>query len=146
MNNRIHVLHGVNLDQLGVRDPDHYGSITLLELERQIFSWAKDLGLETTCFQFNHEGDFVEELHRSRGMADGLILNAGAWTHYSWAIRDAAEIPGIPIVEVHLSAVSRRELFRRKSVLKGLTLAKIDGRGPDGYRRALKCLAEELLD
>lgn len=143
--NRVEVLHGVNLDMLGRRDPEHYGTMTLRELEGRVKRFGRELDLEVAFYQTNHEGDFVERLHRLPDAADGALINAGAWTHYSWAIRDAAEIPGIPIVEVHLSAVSKRERFRRNSVLQGLTSAKIDGHGPEGYQRALKRLADELL-
>jgi 3-dehydroquinate dehydratase-2 len=87
--NRIEVMHGVNLDQLGRRDPGHYGALTLLELERRISEAAAELGLKTRFFQTNHEGEFVEHLHGLDGLADAVMLNPGAWTHYSYAIRDA---------------------------------------------------------
>ena len=101
--NRIEVMHGVNLDQLGRRDPQHYGSLTLEQLEVRIANAGAELGLETRFFQTNHEGNFVERLHRLEGLADGIVLNPGAWTHYSYAIRDALELTGLPAVEVHLS-------------------------------------------
>jgi 3-dehydroquinate dehydratase-2 len=142
--NRIEVMHGVNLDQLGRRDPGHYGSLTLTELEMGISEAAADLGLATRFFQTNHEGDFVEHLHGIDGLADALILNPGAWTHYSYAIRDALELAGLPAVEVHLSAVDEREPFRRESVIRDLCVARVAGKGPDGYREALTRLAEEL--
>jgi 3-dehydroquinate dehydratase-2 len=142
--NRVEVMHGVNLDQLGRRDPGHYGSLTLTELEMGISEAAADLGLATRFFQTNHEGDFVEHLHGIDGLADALILNPGAWTHYSYAIRDALELAGLPAVEVHLSAIDEREPFRRESVIRDLCLARVAGKGPDGYREALTRLAEEL--
>jgi 3-dehydroquinate dehydratase-2 len=142
--NRIEVMHGVNLDQLGRRDPEHYGSLTLTELEMGISEAAADLGLTTRFFQSNHEGAFVEHLHGLDGLADGLIVNPGAWTHYSYAIRDALELAGLPAVEVHLSAVDEREPFRRESVIGELCVARVAGKGPDGYREALTRLAEEL--
>jgi 3-dehydroquinate dehydratase-2 len=142
--NRIEVMHGVNLDQLGHRDPAHYGSGTLAELERAIGQAAGDLGLNVRCYQTNHEGEFVEHLHGLAGMADGVILNPGAWTHYSYAIRDALELTGLPAVEVHLSAVDERDEFRRHSVLTGLCIGRVAGKGPDGYRDALSLLREEL--
>ena len=142
--NRIEVMHGVNLDQLGRRDPDHYGSATLTELEMGISQAAADLSLATRFFQTNHEGDFVEHLHGLDGLADAIILNPGAWTHYSYAIRDALELTGLPAVEVHLSNVDEREPFRRESVLRDLCVARIAGKGPDGYREALARLAQEL--
>ena len=142
--NRIEVMHGVNLDQLGRRDPEHYGTLTLDELELRIGSAADELGLETRFFRTNHEGDFVERLHRLEGLTDGLVLNPGAWTHYSYAIRDALELTGLPAVEVHLSDVDAREPWRRESVIRELCIAHVAGKGADGYRDALERLREEL--
>lgn len=138
------ILHGVNLDQLGRRDPGHYGSLSLAELEARIIAFATELGLEATCFQTNAEHVYVERLHAARGAVDGLVLNPGAWTHYAWAIRDALEIAGVPAVEVHLSKVAEREAFRRISVVGDLCLATVSGEGPDGYRTALERLAAAL--
>jgi 3-dehydroquinate dehydratase-2 len=144
VHNRIEVMHGVNLDQLGRRDPDHYGSFTLTELEIGISEAAAELGLATRFFQTNHEGAFVEHLHGLNEMADAVILNPGAWTHYSYAIRDALELTRLPAAEVHLSNVDEREAFRRESVIRDLCCARVAGKGRDGYREALTCLAEEL--
>jgi 3-dehydroquinate dehydratase-2 len=137
-------MHGVNLDQLGRRDPGHYGGLDFDELERRIGGFAVDLGLEARFFQTNHEGEFVEHLHRLEGLADAVVLNPGAWTHYAWAIRDALELTGLPAVEVHLSDVSAREEFRRVSVIRDLCVETVSGQGPDGYRAALARLKEEL--
>ncbi|HEY1591264.1 MAG TPA: type II 3-dehydroquinate dehydratase [Solirubrobacteraceae bacterium] len=142
--NRIEVMHGVNLDQLGRRDPAQYGTLTLEELEVRINAAAGELGLDTRFFQSNHEGEFVERLHRLEGLADGLILNPGAWTHYSYAIRDALEITGLPAVEVHISDVEGRESWRRQSVIRDLCVARVIGKGAAGYREALERLREEL--
>jgi 3-dehydroquinate dehydratase-2 len=142
--NRVEVMHGVNLDQLGRRDPDHYGQLTLTQLEMDISEAASQLGLSTRFFQTNHEGEFVEHLHGLTGMADGIILNPGAWTHYSYAIRDALELTRLPAVEVHLSNVDEREPFRRESVIRDLCVARVAGKGQDGYREALTRLQEEL--
>jgi 3-dehydroquinate dehydratase-2 len=142
--NRIAVLHGVNLDQLGNRDPEHYGTLTLAQLEQRIAVWAGELGLETQFFQTNFEGEFVEQLHRSRELADGLILNPGAWTHYSYAIRDALDVAAMPAVEVHLSDIGAREEFRRVSVIRDLCIGSIAGHGADGYQEALRLLRERL--
>jgi 3-dehydroquinate dehydratase II len=141
---RIEVMHGVNLDQLGRRDPEHYGGQGLLELEERIRGWATELGLTTRFFQTNHEGDFVEHLHRLEGITDGIVLNPGAWTHYAWAIRDALELTRLPAVEVHLSDVMSREPFRQVSVVRDLCLTTISGQGPDGYRQALVTLKDHL--
>ncbi len=141
---RIEVLHGVNLDMLGVRDPAHYGSVTLPELEAQIEADAAGLGLRASCFQTNAESEYVERLHALRDQADGLILNPGSWTHYAWAIHDALELTGLPAVEVHISDIGSREPWRRLSVIGDLCVATISGRGPDGYRDALARLRDEL--
>ena len=146
MRNRVEVMHGVNLDQLGRRDPAHYGSLTLEELERGISGAARDLGLEVRFFQTNHEGKFVEHLHRLSGMTDAIVLNPGAWTHYSYAIRDALELTRLPAIEVHLSDVDTREEWRRHSVITDLCLTRIAGKGPAGYRDALTRLREEMVD
>ncbi len=142
--NRVEVMHGVNLDQLGRRDPGHYGGLTFDALERRISTYAQELGLTVRFFQTNHEGEFVEHLHSLEGITDGIVLNPGAWTHYSWAIRDALEIAALPTVEVHLSDVSRREEWRRRSVVSELCVATVSGEGPDGYRTALARLRREL--
>jgi 3-dehydroquinate dehydratase II len=142
--NRVEVLHGVNFDVLGRRDPELYGGMSLPELEVQIKRYAYELDLGVTFFQSNFEGEFVEYLHRLPELADAAIINAGAWTHYSYAIRDALEIARVPTVEVHLSDITAREEWRRNSVFEGLVLGVVSGRGPDGYREALEMLKREL--
>jgi len=142
--NRVAVLHGVNFNILDRRDPAVYGGLSLHELESKIERWAHELGLEAIFFQTNSEGEFCEYLHRVPEQADAALLNAGAWTHYSRAIADALEVAGVPSVEIHLSDVEAREEWRKLSVFDGLVLAKISGKGPDGYREALELLAGEL--
>ena len=144
--NRVEVLHGVNLDMLGSRDKDIYGDFTLPELEVRIKRFARQLNLEAAFFDTNSEGELVEHLHRLPERADAAIINAGAWTHYSWAIRDALDLTDVPTVEVHLSDISKREEWRRHSVFEGLDLliAQIYGKGPEGYKDALELLAERL--
>jgi 3-dehydroquinate dehydratase-2 len=142
--NRVAVMHGVNFDILERRDASVYGGLSLNELERRIGGFARELGLEAKFFQTNSEGDFVEHLHRVPDVADAILLNAGAWTHYSRAIADALDVAGLPAVEVHLSDVESREEWRRVSVFDGLVLAKVSGKGPDGYRDALGAIAAEL--
>ena len=144
MRNRVEVLHGVNFDVLGRRDPELYGGMSLPELEVQIKRYAHELDLGVTFFQSNFEGEFVEYLHRLPELADAAIINAGAWTHYSYAIRDALEITRVPAVEVHLSDIASREKWRQQSVFEGLVLARISGKGPEGYREALELLKGEL--
>ena len=142
--NRVEVLHGVNLDALGRREAEPYGTLTLPERETQIKRFGRDLDLEVAFFQTNSEGEYVERLHRLPEVADAALLNPGAWTHYSWAIRDALEIAGLPAVEVHLSDVSEREEWRRHSVLEGLVTGTVSGKDADGYREALQMLKQEL--
>lgn len=142
--NRVAILHGVNLDTLGRRDPEIYGTETLSQLEYRVHELARELGLEVSFFQTNHEGEFCEYLHRAPETADAILLNAGAWTHYSWAIRDALEVAGLPAVEVHISDVSSREDWRSISVFDGLVAAKIAGKGIAGYREALEVIKREL--
>jgi 3-dehydroquinate dehydratase-2 len=142
--NRIEVMHGVNLDQLGRRNPSHYGGLNFDRLEQKIAAFARELGLTTRFFHTNSEEEFVEHLHRLEDIADGIVMNPGAWTHYSYAIRDALEIAALPTVEVHLSDVDAREEFRRVSVVRDLCFATVKGQGPDGYREALTRLKEEL--
>lgn len=139
---RIDVLNGVNLDLLGRRDPARYGEGSLQDLETQVYAWARELGVQARCRQTNHEGEYVEFLHAALDNADALIVNPGAWTHYSWAIHDALEPFAGPVVEVHLSDVDGREEWRRQSVLEGLTAGRVIGQGVVGYRRALELLAE----
>ena len=144
MRNRVAVLHGVNLDALNRRPAAHYGGLTFTALEHRIARFARELQLETNFFHTNHEGEYVEELHKSPGYSDALLLNPGAWTHYSWAIRDALEIAGLPAVEVHLSNVEQREAFRRVSVLEGVVVGKVFGQGVEGYRSGLEQLKAAL--
>jgi len=142
--NRVAVLHGVNLNMLGRRDPAHYGTLTLPELERRVTEFGRELELEVHCHQTNSEAEFVKLLHELPARADGVLLNPGAWTHYSWAIHDALEIAGVPAVEVHLSKVDERESWRQVSVLRDLVLARVAGAGVEGYREALVRLSKEL--
>jgi 3-dehydroquinate dehydratase II len=144
--NRVEVLHGVNLDMLGGRDPHQYGDFTLPELEVRVRRFARELNLEAAFFDSNSEGEFVEHVHRLPERADAAIVNAGAWTHYSYAIRDAIEFAGLPAVEVHISDISKREKWRRKSVFEDLDLvfAVVSGKGADGYREALELIAKRL--
>jgi len=144
MRNRVAVLHGVNLDALDRRPAQHYGGLTFTQLEQRIDHFARELGLEARFFQTNHEGAYVEEIHKASDYADGLLLNPGAWTHYSWALRDAVEVSGLPAVEVHLSDVENREPFRPVSVFDDVRVAKVSGKGVDGYRDALAALKDVL--
>jgi 3-dehydroquinate dehydratase-2 len=141
---RIEVMHGVNLNMLGRRDPAQYGTLTLMQLEQHISGYASALDLEVRFLQTNAESEFVEHLQGLADLADGIVLNPGAWTHYSWAIRDALEIAALPAVEVHLSNVKAREEWRRVSVVEELCVASVCGKGAEGYREALEVLRKVL--
>jgi 3-dehydroquinate dehydratase-2 len=136
----VDVLNGVNLDVLGRRDPTLYGGLSLEELEALIERWADELGCSVRCRQTNSEGEYVDWCHEALDAADGVVVNPGAWTHYSYAIRDALELLAVPLVEVHLSNIDEREEWRRHSVISELASKRIVGRGPDGYRDALQFL------
>ena len=136
-------LNGVNLNALADRDPVLYGGLSLNELENRIYRWGRELGLQVRCRQTNHEGQFVDWCHESRPWATGVILNPGAWAHYSYAIRDAVELFSCAVVEVHLSDITKREDWRRRSVLEDVVGLRIVGKGPEGYREALVHLAEQ---
>ena len=135
------VLHGVNLNLLGERDPSHYGNLTLAALELHVREAASGAGFRCLCHQTNHEGEFVELIHRYRKQADALLVNPGAWTHYSWAIHDALEAVRGPIAEVHLSEVGKREEWRQTSVVADVAQVRISGKGPAGYDEAVRELA-----
>ncbi len=140
---RVVVLNGVNLDLLARRDPKLYGGISLSELETRIYEWAQELGCSVRCRQTNSEGEYVDWCHDALDWADGLVANPGAWTHYSYAIRDALELFQGPIVEVHLSKVEGREEWRRHSVISELAAKRVIGKGPQGYREALEFLVAQ---
>jgi 3-dehydroquinate dehydratase-2 len=141
---RIAVLNGVNLDVLGRRDPEVYGGLSGPQLEIQIYRWAEELGLKVEFRQTNYEGQYVDWCHEALDWADGVVVNPGAWTHYSYAIHDAIELFPVPVVEVHLSNVDEREEWRRKSVIAELVSYRVVGKGPSGYREALEFLKEAL--
>ena len=138
---QILVLNGANLDVLGRRDPSIYGGLTLNELESQIYAWAHALDISARCRQTNSEGEYIDWIHLAYDNVAGVIVNPGAWSHYSWAIRDALELLEVPIVEVHLSDIESREEWRRFSVVAELAAHRVIGKGPEGYRDALQFLA-----
>jgi 3-dehydroquinate dehydratase II len=138
---RVVVLNGVNLNALADRDAALYGGLGLPELETRIYEWARELGCSVRCFQTNSEGQFIDWCHDARSWADGVVVNPGAWTHYSYAIRDALELFSVPVVEVHLSDIEKREDWRRISIIADVVTERVMGKGPDGYRDALEFLA-----
>jgi 3-dehydroquinate dehydratase-2 len=139
---RIAVLNGANLNALADRDATLYGGLSYDELETRIYEWARELEVSARCFQTNHEGQLIDWCHDSRRWADGVVINPGAWTHYSYAIRDAVELYRVPVVEVHLSNIAAREEWRRHSVIEEVVSHRVVGKGPDGYREALAWLVE----
>lgn len=143
---KILVLNGINLNMFGKRDPAQYGTITLAEIDNQVKSLGNELGAEVECFQTNFEGDMVERIHVAHG--DGtkaVLINAGAWTHYSYGIRDALAILKCPIYEVHMSNIHAREAFRHTSVIAELAKGQIAGFGVDGYLLALRAAVKDNL-
>jgi 3-dehydroquinate dehydratase-2 len=136
----IGVLNGVNLNTLERRDPALYGGLSLHELEMQIGEWSRELGCAVDCRQTNSEGEYVEWCQELGESADGLVVNPGAWSHYSYAIHDALELARGPVVEVHLSDITAREDWRRHSVLEDLAAHRVIGKGPGGYKEALEFL------
>ena len=136
------LLHGVNLDMLGRRDPALYGSLTLAELELMVATAAGAHGFVVHAYHTNHEGDMVEKLHEiAREGAGAVIINPGAWTHYSYALRDALELVTAPVAEVHLSDIDNREEWRRVSVIADVVDVRVYGKGASGYLEALEVLA-----
>jgi 3-dehydroquinate dehydratase-2 len=137
---KVLVLNGVNLDVLDHRDAAMYGGLSLSELETKIYAWARELGATARCRQTNNEGQYVEWCHEALEWAEGVVANPGAWSHYSYAIYDALELLEVPLVEVHLSNIEEREVWRRTSVIAPLASKRILGKGPDGYHEALEFL------
>jgi 3-dehydroquinate dehydratase-2 len=135
------ILNGANLDVLARRDPGIYGGLSLNELERRIYQWANELDIQARCRQTNSEGEYIDWIHQAYDDVDGVIVNPGAWSHYSYAIHDALELLAVPLVEVHLSNIEEREDWRRHSVIADVAARRVIGKGPDGYREALEFLA-----
>jgi 3-dehydroquinate dehydratase II len=136
---KILVLHGINLNMFGKREPAKYGTITLAEIDAKLLALGKELGAEVESFQTNHEGAMAERIHRAFGEDfDAVLINAGAWTHYSYGLRDALAMLTIPIVELHMSNIHARETFRTHSVIAAIVRGQICGFGVDSYLLALR--------
>jgi 3-dehydroquinate dehydratase-2 len=136
---KIVLLHGINLNMFGRRDPAQYGTVTLAEIDARAQALARELGVALECFQTNSEGEMCERIHRAHAEAvDGVIINAGAWTHYSYGIRDALAILKVPVIEVHMSNIHAREEFRHHSVIAAIARGQIAGFGVDSYLLGLR--------
>lgn len=142
---RILTLHGINLNMFGKRDPTQYGTATLAEIDAQVSALGKELGVEVECFQTNFEGEMCERIHRAHGdNVDAVMINAGAWTHYSYGIRDALAILTVPIIEIHMSNIHAREAFRHSSVIAELAKGQICGFGVDSYLLGLRAAVSAI--
>lgn len=141
---KILVIHGPNLNLLGKREPDIYGTVTLDEINSLLTALAKELGIEVSFFQSNHEGELVQKIQDAMGVYQAIVINPGAYTHTSVALRDAISSTGIPTVETHLSNIHRREEFRKHSYVAGVALGQIAGFGPDSYLLALRAAAAHV--
>ncbi|MEE2679204.1 MAG: type II 3-dehydroquinate dehydratase [Myxococcota bacterium] len=141
---RILVLHGPNLNQLGTREPDVYGTTTLEQINADLAAAAKDLGVEVEFFQSNHEGALIDRVQEAAAAVGGMVVNPGGFTHTSVALRDALAGAAVPVVEVHISNVFAREEFRHESLVSGIALGVISGLGPHGYRLGLEALVRHL--
>ncbi|MGE8317811.1 MAG: type II 3-dehydroquinate dehydratase [Comamonas sp.] len=142
---KILVLHGINLNMFGKRDPKQYGSATLAQIDASLQALGQELGCAVECFQTNHEGAMCERIHQAHGDGtDGVLINAGAWTHYSYGIRDALAILSVPIIEVHMSNIHAREAFRHHSVIADVARGQICGFGADSYLLGLRAAAAAI--
>ena len=143
---RMLLLNGPNLNMLGVRDPAIYGTDTLEDIERMVVGYGAERGVAVDCFQSNHEGALVDRLHQAHGRYDGIVYNPGAHTHYSYALHDAVECIDVPVVEVHISDIAKREEFRRHSVIAPACVAQVKGKGKAGYLDALDLLIDRATE
>ena len=143
---KILVINGVNMNMLGIREPEKYGNMTLKDLEKELYSYSFELGIDIETYQSNHEGEIVEKIHSAYNNADGIVINPGAYTHTSVAIRDAIAAVNLPTVEVHMTNIHSREDFRHKSMIAPVCIAQISGFGADCYKLGLKVLTYILND
>lgn len=143
---RVLVMNGPNLNLLGTRETEVYGTTTLGDIEGLIVARAAEIGVDVTFYQSNHEGSLIDQLHEARGTCNGVVLNPGAYTHYSYAIRDAIAAIGLPVIEVHLSDITSREDFRAISVTAPVCIGQVSGLGPDSYLEGLQRLVSHLRE
>ncbi|MBH5318080.1 type II 3-dehydroquinate dehydratase [Paenibacillus sp. GSMTC-2017] len=142
---KITILNGPNLNMLGIREPGVYGNESLAAIELLVKNRAEELGVSVSFFQSNHEGAMIDRIHNAYGNEDGIIINPGAWTHYSYAIRDALSAVSLPVIEVHLSNIHKREAFRHVSVVAPVAVGQIAGFGSLGYVLALEAIVKQVL-
>jgi 3-dehydroquinate dehydratase II len=143
---KVLVLHGPNLNLLGIREPGVYGSVTLEAINQNLNQLAKQHAMELEIVQSNHEGELIDQIHRASGVKDGIVINPGAFTHYSYAIRDALSSVSLPTIEVHLSNIHSRELFRHQSVIAPVVIGQIAGFGAYSYELGLLALVQQLQE
>ncbi len=143
---KILIINGVNMNMLGIREPEKYGSMTLKALEKELYAYSFELGIDLETFQSNHEGEIVEKIHSAYNNSDGIIINPGAYTHTSVAIRDALAAVNIPAVEIHITNIHGREDFRHKSLIADVCIGQISGFGTNGYKLGLKGLVDILQE
>ena len=141
---KILVINGVNMNMLGIREPEKYGTMTLKDLEKDLYAYSFELGIDMETFQSNHEGEIAEKIQSAYNNADGIVINPGAYTHTSVAIRDAVAAVAIPTVEVHMTNIHAREDFRHNSMIAPVCLAQISGFGTESYKLAIKGLVQFL--
>lgn len=141
---KILIINGVNMNMLGTREPDKYGSLTLKDLEKELYTYSFSLGIDIETFQSNFEGEIVEKIHKSLNKFDGILINAGAYTHTSIAIRDAISSVSIPTVEIHMTNIYNREDFRQKSFIAPICIGQISGFGLNSYKLGLNAIVEYL--
>ncbi len=141
---KILVINGVNMNMLGIREPEKYGNMTLKDLEKELYAYSFELGIDIETFQSNHEGEIVEKIQQAYRNASGIVLNAAAYTHTSVAIRDAIASVNIPTIEVHMTNIHSREDFRQKSLIAGVCKGQISGFGIDSYKLAMQALCTML--
>ncbi len=141
---KILVINGVNMNMLGIREPEKYGSMTLKDLEKELYAYSFELGIDLETYQSNHEGELVEKIHLAYKNTDGIVINPGAYTHTSIALRDALSAVSIPTVEIHMTNIHNREEFRHNSVIAPVCIAQISGFGADSYKLGIKGLVNYL--
>ena len=141
---KILVINGVNMNMLGIREPEKYGSMTLEDLEKELYAYSFELGIDIETYQSNHEGEIVEKIHSAKDIYDGIVINAGAYTHTSIAIRDAIASVGLPTVEIHMTNIYKREDFRHNSFIAPVCIGQISGFGSNSYKLGLNGLVNYL--